>query len=152
MQLTFIHLLLLIRRWGSPLCAEGRSLSAAPLALGKLYETLRRWAPQKLPGFSCFIAAVFVGQLVSFVTELLDFCSVTVTGAWPGQVQENSAFILSNLYMKTPLLQEDQNFILKRLFDWVSSCSAVVLPFLQQQRSKYSSGIFGWHWKRVSGI
>lgn len=58
--------------------SEGRSLSAAPLALGKLYETL---SGTEAAWFQLFHAAVFVGQLVSFVTELLDFCSVTVTGA-----------------------------------------------------------------------
>lgn len=40
----------------------------------------------------------------------------------------------------------------KRLFDGVSSCSTDALPSLQQQRSQHSSGIFVWHWKRVSGV
>lgn len=48
-------------------------------------------------------------------------------------------------------LQQDTKCISERC-DGVSGCSAVVLPFLQQQRLKYSSGIFGRHWKRVRGL
>lgn len=81
-------------------------------------------------------------------------CLVMATDAitdWDNR-RKTVASLLTNLYINTALLREDENFILRGSWMQFQVAAQLSCPSCSSSGQKHSSGIFGWHWKRVSGV